>query len=213
MAGQLDFSLNPFLSIWTRPRATIASLISNKNYKWSPWIIVGLLFSSYALNGFVVQFAEKPEGLSYFWMIISFPFVLGVLNLWIFALILQVIDRAILSGDIFRMKPSAGRVSAKSADLRMVIGWALLPSLVPNLVSASLFILGLPSDWASASAEHFQAGIPYAEIWGPLVFIWSLSLMVIMSSEVQKAPIWKATIGIVVAFILLSLPYLGDIDF
>jgi hypothetical protein len=205
MSDATKGALNPYLTFWFQPRATISALSSQSKFHWSPWIISALLGASGLVNSIAPLIADHMES-SRLLFVILFGSFLGLAHLFLLSLLLKFVHTVILSGKLFTIKSGTKFPSIDGRALRLAVGWSLLPSALLCVISTLIFFFKLSQAADTAPMIFIEGGIPYAEIWAPLVLIWSLGLIVVASSEVLKVSLWKAVLGLVLALVFLSIP-------
>lgn len=188
-------SLNPWLSIWVRPRETIRAITAtNPNYRF---------YLLAAIYGFPtgLQLAQSFSVAS----MVSLPMIL------IAALILSVfigwVGITVLSGLLFWTGKWIGGKSSYQ-NLRAAVAW----SNVPNLVDIAIWIVLLSTFGQQLFAQEF-AHTPFTgselTIVTTLFFVqivaavWGFILFLKMVSEVQGFSSWRALLNIIIPFVLL----------
>ena len=185
--------MNPWLSIWTKPKETIRSIL---NYR----VNYGLFFLCWAFGffslGFVSVGLSETRGMTLsvlIWMAILLGFPVGYLlvnfsSFWIY-----------LIGRLLKGK-------ARFKEVRAVHCW----SFVPNILSAIIWTLAylsmsftpLADIVPEAPADNLMGFMSWSLFW---CAIWAFIIFVKGLKIVQGFSGWKILLNIIGSFILSSV--------
>ena len=165
METQASQPLNPWLSIWFRPRATIRYIIStDPTYR---------VYSLAALGGIskVLDRAMSRawgDSMAWYWIVllvlVGGP-VAGVFGLYI-------------GGAIFRWVGSKLGGAATSEEVRAAIAWASLPGIA-GLVFIIPYLIFLRSEAFTSETPRLDAIVAQSPAWAILVSLLGIYLIVI----------------------------------
>jgi hypothetical protein len=201
-------TLNPYVTIWLQPRATFAYLSNSSKRGWMHFVFAGLLGASIFFNqlslGVVTDLGSAANT-----VVVIYGVVISMIAFFLFSLAIQFIYVTIFAGNFFKVSTPT-RVDGKG--LRFVLGWALLPMLVGQLLSAMIGLVRAIIGSGSDGVGPLVAGLPFPTIWGSLIAAWSLVLGVLAVSEFLKLSTLKAATVVVLTIIMLSIPSWRAID-
>src|SRR5712691_2787277 len=188
-----DTSASPWLSVWLRPRDTIARILAT-----SPRRHVLLLAALSAISGFTIELIAagfRAELLD--WRIIAaLAFagaVLGIVSLYV-------------DGLFFRWSGRLFGGHASQAQLRAVLAWGGVPAVI-GLVIAIFALLLFKLDPAASGAPTVVLALrAIAVLYG----LWSIVLTLLMLSRAQNFGFWRTlasgAVGWLLAALLLAIP-------
>ena len=175
--------INPWKEVWLHPRNTIKAIL-----KYDPKYMVLPLAALAGIANNALDF-EMMDGIIGGSSFIGSAFVaaiLGIVSLYISGFLLS------LTGKWIKGK-------ANALKLRAAIAWSGVP-VVASLVLFIPLFFALNSDLSGI--------IGLSSIVLIVLGLWSLVLQVGMISEIQKFSIWKAILNIILAFIVILIPFL-----
>ncbi len=191
--------LNPWKTIWSRPRETYRFLAARR-----PEYMVVLLAVVSGIHNAINQKAMKSSGDTE-----SLGFILGsslvgglftgLIVLYLFSWLIKHTGRW-LGG------------KAESFELRVVYAWSSVPSLLAIIMIAiQLIVFGkdiFTSTMASLGASIFNQVL----FWSTTVLetglgVWSFIWFIVGVSEVHGVSKWRAFFSMLIAFLLLILPF------
>lgn len=183
-------SINPWFSMWIKPRETIRALASqDTGYRF--WILSLIVGWPFILQIYVILYYENPIYLLL--ITITLGILFGALNILIQTAIL------FLTGKMLKGK-------ASFAEMRLAISWAHLPFILFSLGFIVLFLLNwfLPTLETGESLLHPAIGrmflIPLCALVG---FVAYLILLIGSVAEVQKFSIARSLVNVLLAPIVL----------
>jgi Yip1 domain len=189
---------NPFLTIWTRPRATIRGIVDTDPYHFmvSLTVLGGI---SNALDRARNQHAGDSLSLSGVLMSCMVGGVLGGL----FALY--------VGGGILKWVCSwlGGRASFK--EVRAAMAWSHVP-VVAALAITVLQLLLFDNELFTTKTPHLDASPALRQLFMALngvefvLAIWSLVLFVKCLGEVNGFSAWRALGSLFLAFLIIAIP-------
>ncbi len=192
--------INPWLSVWTKPRATIAEMIrTNPRYGYT---------ALSAMCGFpiLLQWAQMFS-LGLYWKA-----TLVVIVALLLCIPVGMLAITIGSGLLYWTGKWIGGVGEYPA-VRAAVSWANLPNLVTNAIW--LLFIGFMGSCAFAPdlGTEAEAVIPVSIAWLFLIggtvqlgmTVWSIVIFLVGLSEVQKFSVWKAVLNIIIPFFLLVI--------
>lgn len=191
--------LNPWKTIWSRPRETYRYLIARRpDYMVVLLAVVSGIYN--AINQKSMKSAGDTESLGF---ILGSSLVgglfTGLIFLFLFSWLIKHTGRW-LGG------------KAESLELRVVYAWSSVPSLLGiSMLTIQLIIFGkdiFTSTMASLDASIFNQVI----FWGTTFLetglgVWSFIWFIVGVSEVHGVSKWRAFFSMLLAFLLLILPF------
>jgi hypothetical protein len=190
-------SMNPWLKIWTKPRETIAEIVS-VNPK-SRFIILSAIYGfPFLLN--------TAQSLSLY---VAWP----LLPILIVALVLSVFaGMALISLTSLLMLWSGKWLGglAPYLHIRAAVSWSNVPNLV-NVISWLIMIavfgaFALSPDFAKRAFTGPELALVSVLFFAQLVSsVWSIVILITGLAEVQKFSIWKAILNIIISIVLMAV--------
>lgn len=198
-ARSVDRTLDPWLSMWTKPRETIRQIVQSGG-DYGVLLLAALGGVAQVLDRATSQNLadEMSVGAILLVALIAGP-VAGVLGLYVFGWLLE---------------QTGGWIggAASGSDLRAALAWGSLP----NVAGLLLWIPAL----ALAGGEMFRSATPQLEaqpllallllpiglLWIALA-IWSFVLILLAISEVQRFSAWRALGNLLLAGLLFAVPF------
>lgn len=194
-----DRKLDPWLSMWTRPRETIRQIVGAGG-AYGVLLLAALGGVAQVLDRATSQNLgdEMSVGAIMLAAIVAGP-VAGILGLYVFGWLLEQTGRWIGG-------------AASGSDLRAALAWGSLP----NVAGLLLWIPAL----ALAGSEMFRSAtpqlaaqpllalllLPIGLMWIALA-IWSFVLILLAISEVQEFSDWRALGNLLLAGLLFAVPF------
>ncbi len=194
-----ESGFNPWLTIWTEPRATISRIVSH-NANRSLWLLASIYGFSSLLNSFQTFVVGQQIGLFqiYFLAAVLSP-IWGYIGFSIWSFFISI------TGKLFK---GAGTFK----EVRAAYAWSCVP-LVVNLVlwlilgAAFGRTLFMPIDETHPLTQT-QVVLLFVVLVARLVtMIWSLVIYVNTLSEVQKFSVLKSIGNMLVAVICLGVVF------
>jgi hypothetical protein len=174
---------NPFLTIWTRPRATIRGIVNtNPDYRVLPITIAGGILEALQLESLVFA-GKQPTVPTILLIAVVIGPPLGLILLYASAWIVEMSCR-LLGGQ------------ADSREVRSALAWSSVPLLATAplwIIQLALFGSELFTLAASISAQPARL-YPLAATAVPelILEIWWMVVTVKALGEVQRFSAWKA---------------------
>ncbi len=188
---------NPWVTIWSSPRATIRRIVFvNPRYQ-----VISIAALSGALSALEARWSQPPPPGS------------GAVAAWPIMVILSVIVWAILSivwlyimGALFKWAGAALGGTATYSEVRAALAWAQVPVIVALAIGILSILLGTGSPMVPfEAAQHgTSAGVSLLHaIFG----IWSFILTLNCVGEVHRFSAWRAlaALGVIMAGILVAI--------
>ena len=195
-----DLGMNPWLSIWVKPRKTIRALMAlNPSYQLVTLsAIYGLHYLFYTSQFFGLA-AVMPT-----WAIILASIILAIpIGFLVFSLSSFFI---LLFGKLL-----GGTGCFKS--IRCALSWCAVPNVV-NIVlwiilvvffGGSVFMQG----FASTTPEHHLLLLQVCMLLQAGVFLWALVILINGLAEVQGYSVWMGLLNLILASIVMGLIFYG----
>ncbi|GGB03606.1 Yip1 family protein [Agarivorans gilvus] len=190
--------LNPWFSMWTKPRATIQQIIDN-----NPQHLVLLLAAVSGFAELLEQARVKSLGDRLEWpYIVVATAVLGPIT---------GIISLYLGGALIRWVGSWLGGEASAQEIRAAIAWASVLTIwglllwLPELAlfGQDLFTTATPKIDASLSLGFALLGFSLVEI---ILGLWALVVLLKCLGQVQGFSVWKALANLVLAFLVIMVP-------
>ena len=185
---------HPLVSIWTRPRATIRSIVGTDPTRYV-LVLAALAGVRQALNEMTIsQLGDEfgPAGLII--LALGAGAVAGMVGLYLAAWLFEVTGRW-LGG------------TARARELRAALAWGGVPLVAALLVVALEVLLYGQAIFTSALPSLNQKPVFLAlRVVESVLSIWALVLLLKCVSEVQGFSIWKALVNTVLATLAIVLP-------
>lgn len=195
--GEVE-TLNPWKSIWIRPKATIRFVLAT-----DPGRAVLALAALSGISGMLDRLVMKSVGDQLELSVIILLAILvgpitGIIGLY-------------LGGALLRWTGSWLRGTAESIEVRAAIAWSSvpvvcwLPAWVPQIVlfGKELFTTETPRIDESSTLLGALIGIGVLEV---VVGIWSFVLMLHTIGQAHGFSAWKALGSIILAFFVIAIP-------
>jgi Yip1 domain len=195
--GGENRTLNPWFSIWTKPRATIRQIIRTDN---EPMVLalaaIGGLSTALSLSPILSIGGKHPGADTTVFFVIISP-VVGIFGMYILgALLLET-----------------GRWLGGSAPVRHIysaVAWSsipdvwLLPLWIPKLVFFGNFMFTgeLPTTESDPTFLLLALGFGLVDL---VAFVWEVVILVKCLGEVQGLSAWRALGSLLLASLLFSL--------
>jgi hypothetical protein len=189
--------INPWLSMWTKPRETIRWIV-----KTNPNMHIWWLAGFYGLP-LLLRFAQGlslGQDLSIFLILIVSV---------IFAAPVGMLGFVVMSALVYWMGKWLGG-AGNYASIRAAIAWSKMPNVVVSflwlilmgLFGAQVFFETFPlSPFTGASYVIFSA----VTLIHTVLIVWSFVLLFRALAEVQKYSVWKAIINVVLPFVVVAI--------
>ncbi len=174
---------NPWVTIWTRPRATVAAIIK-RNPAYHLWVLAGLSGLPFALQFFRWILLERSYPLSFLLVIAILSFVIGTLIITLMSLLFFW----------------AGKWVGGKADfsaVRVAVAWANVPNLILIFLLILLLFKQGHFNWNS-----FNIYLGFIQ-WG--ISIWSLIILLIGISQAEEFSVGRAMITFFLASIIIPI--------
>lgn len=183
---------NPWVTIWTKPRATVAAVIK-RNPTYHLWILAGLSGIPFALQLFQSMLLERTYPLSFLLVIAIASFLIGISIITLMSLLF-----------FWAGKWLGGR--ANFSAVRVAVAWAN----APNLVQIFLLLLFL----FKQSSFHWNSFHTQVSLIQWVISIWSLVILLLGISQAEGFSVWKAIITFFLASIIIPIAvFLGIFGF
>ena len=187
---------SPWLSIWTKPRATIRRIV-DENPKRSLWLLAAIYGFSSLLNSF---------------QSVSLGFTLGLIPLVLVALILSPIWGFAVFSVWSWVISWTGRWLKGEGDfqkVRAAYAWSCVPLAVNDLLwLAMILFFGLPLFLNFPEHHYLTDGLAtllFAILIGKVVLaIWSLVIYLNALAEVQRFSVLRAIGNVILAGLFIS---------
>lgn len=193
--------LNPWLSIWTRPRSTLHWVLGRDTGHW----VLGLAAVS-GVTEALDRASSKDLGdaLSLPGLITVVVFVgaiSGVISLYMIGFLLR------WTGGWLGGRGSSEEIRAAVAVPNLISVWALVPwILLLAFVGEEMFTSETPRLAASSALR----GLLYATTAVGLVLgLWYIIATLVCLSDVQRFSVWKAIANCILAFLVVFIPILA----
>jgi signal peptidase I len=192
-SGQMRQGL-PLLTIWLKPRVTIERVLASYSTRWI--LVLAALNAIFGfLNGMIAKghMGSGPPNLRLLACIALGAGALGIGSLY-------------LAGLFFKWSGRLFRGHASAAELRAVIAWGGVPTVM-GLAAVFVVLTGLYL--AGARSPGTQAVEVTLQVIAGVLGLWSLVVLLLMLSRVQKFGFWRTIASAAIAYILLvSIPLL-----
>jgi hypothetical protein len=191
-------ALNPWASIWIRPRATTRFLLDSDPQR--AVVVLGALTGVYhALDRASGRDAgDKIPGFAIALAVLLVGPLAGVLKVYVSAALLRLAGRWLGGG-------------ASAEELRTAVAWGSVPLLVSLVLWVPLLLL-FGREMFSRDAPRLAAGGPstivfFVIVAGQLVLgIWSLILSLKAVGEAQEFSAWRALANFILAGMIVLVP-------
>ena len=202
MDNKLD--VNPWLSMWVRPRATIQAIGEcNVRFRY----LTLCFFYGFPLMLQLAQSMALGISYSFFGILLGCLFLapfLGMLGLSVSAALLYIVGRWL-----------GGKASFLS--VRSAIAWSNVTNIVTTLLWIPLLVMFssilFTDAFISAPFTTLESGFVTALFIGQLVLsLWSLFLLIQSLAQVQNFSSWRSFANIFVSFVM-SLVILWGVGF
>ena len=189
--------LNPWVSIWTQPRATIQQIVDS-DPEQSVLILAGIAGFVSTLDS--VRDAGLGDGIPWFYIVLICALIgslLGIAGLYVFSFLLH------WTGKWLDGRASQPLIRAAGAWAQVPIIWGLL-LWVPliALFGQDLFRSG---SFGLESNPFFSYLVPITSI-GIALGVWSLVLSLHCLAQVQGFSVWKALGNYVLVIAVVVIP-------
>ncbi|WP_084004454.1 Yip1 family protein [Terasakiispira papahanaumokuakeensis] len=197
---QSDQALNPWISMWTKPRATIQHIIDT-----NPEQSVMLLAAIYGFSQALDRASVRDLGNSFDWpYILLIAAVLGPISGIIYLYLGSAIMRWVGGWMGGTASPQAVRAALAWSCIPMI--WALilwLPELA--LFGQEMFTTATPTLDSTPSLSSVLLALSTIEM---LIGIWAVVLLVLSLAQVQGFSAWKALGNVLLAVLVVMVPLL-----
>ena len=190
--------VNPWVSMWTRPRATIQQIVDTDYAHFSP-LVAAICGISYALDRAVFRSIGDTTSLP---MIIVYAVVGGVITGLISLYVLSALIR--WSGTWIGGNASSGHIRTAMAWSGVPIVWTL-PLWLPQLAifGRELFTTATPRIDDSATLLFGLMGFSVLEF---TIGVWVIVLNLKSLGQVQGFSAWKALLNWLLAALFIIVP-------
>lgn len=188
--GSKEKTLNPWVSIWTKPRATIQQIVDT-----NPEYLVSRLA---AIDGFSLALGKadsmKSVGPEWEWpAVFLFAAIVGPI---------VGIIRLYIGSDLLRWTGTWIGGSASSQNIRAALAWSNVPTIWSLILWIPLFALSVtetPTIDATPSLEFFSLGLVAIVL---SIGIWSYVVLLKCLGQVQSFSAWKALVNVILAWLV-----------
>lgn len=201
MGIAVERKLNPWLSIWTRPRATIQQIVDTDPERLVP-LLAGVAGISNALDrASMKNLGDKFELPSILLMAVGWGVIGGIIGLLLFAALLRWTGAWI-----------GGKASQE--QLRAAIAWSNVPVIVGLplwvaelvLFGRELFTSETPRIDADLTLTFTLLGMGLAQL---VLGVWALVVYLKCVGQVQGFSAWKAAWNTLIAAVVVVVPLLA----
>lgn len=183
-----DLELNPWVSIWTKPRVTIRQIVDS-----DPKHRIPVLAAIGGIGSVLGNFATVAEGDLSMGIFLAFAFVLGpvvgFLMLYLYGAILGLCCRA-LGG------------TAQGPDMRAAIAWGWVPMLV--LIPVNLIAAVALSQPGAVDGGDAGAMLALFAVVQMIFSYWSFFILLGTVAEVNLFSRWKAFGAMLLPAVVIS---------
>lgn len=191
--------VNPWFSIWVRPRGTIRQIVdSNPDHHVLLLAILSGIFRALD-NATEQELGDDLSILAIIVMSLVFGSIGGLLSLYV-------------GGAVFRWSGSLFGGVAPSEHVRTVIAWSSVPDVVLLIIFIPIIII-FGSDWFSSSPTFMdESEILSFLLVGGLAFLglalvlWRAFLFVKCLAEVHKFSAWRGLAAATVGLLAIVVP-------
>ncbi|HSH02453.1 MAG TPA: Yip1 family protein [Anaerolineae bacterium] len=187
--------LNPFLSIWVKPRATIRQIVDSDPYHYViPIALVTGIYQAFD------QAADQTSG-DHFTLI-------GILLLAFLLGPLRGLLSIYIGGLLFTWSGSWFGGTADYIQVRAALAWSSVPEIV-HLLLLSPYIIVYGRDWFSSSPfDVNEIGLLFLIVTSTVIFIWKGILAIICLAEVHQFSLWRSLATIICGYLIIIAPFL-----
>lgn len=193
--------MNPWFSMWFRPRATIENLIDTAR-EFDGWIFALILAGiGQKLGDAWLDSAAETSSVVKILVISSIGGVIGaIFSLVVFGFLVLKIGQ-FLGG------------TASRDNVMVALGWSGVPFALSLLVWVPMLLLDgerMFSDVTELEVPALAVLVTYVSIglFVLVISLWSAILFVISLSQVQKYSKWKSLVTSLLAGVIASIPYI-----
>ncbi len=189
-----DIKLNPWLSIWVRPRQTILKIVDKYQEKYL------YLLTFFAL----IILSINEENIN---NIRSLNFNIYFVGLLILIIYLMVLALIYIEADLLAWTGHLIGGKGKRIEIRAVIIWSLIPNIYLGIVKFVFFLFNLLFvNLSNEFIDMVQMLLSWIE---GIIEIWSLVIFINCLSAIQKLPTWKTILNAIIPFILVIGCFFG----
>lgn len=193
----MEESFNPWLSIWTKPRATIRRIV-DENPNRSLWLLAAIYgFVSLMNNAQTLALGQSLHtAVIFFMVLILAPF-------WGYAFFSIWSAAVYLIGKLFKGQGSFSMV-------RSAYAWSSVPFVFNLILWISLAVifgpkLFMPAAMTNEITEPLMLFLFFVLVGRLVLAVWSLVIYFNTLAEVQSYSVLKAIFNVVIAAILMAL--------
>jgi hypothetical protein len=200
MESETAQSMNPWTSIWLKPRATIQYIVESNPTRWVLVLAALMGFSSALDQASIKSIGDEYELPMIFIMAAIAGPICGIIGLYIGAALLR------WTGSWMGGTASAQHVRAAVALSSVPYVWALvlwIPSVA--LLGSELFTSETPMMDADPMRLMLYLGISLIEL---TIAIWAIIVFLKCLGQVQGFSAWKALGNTVLAGLVIAVPIL-----
>ncbi|NLY88952.1 MAG: YIP1 family protein [Firmicutes bacterium] len=186
-------NLNPFISIWLKPRNTIAGIVQ-RDSSYMVNFITNMLVVLPAIRVSISDFTDFPNFILELSLNIIFGAISILIGLYLWGCLITFVGQKIGGKGIYK-------------DVAAVVVWSIVPLLFLELfhIMAMIVIRTIPGIVNKGSI------LVYRSITG-LMILWSLVIGVNGLSEVHKIPLGKSFWCLLISF-LIAVAFLFSLGY
>lgn len=178
--------MNPWLSMWSQPRATVKALVSSK-----PSYGVYYLAAIYLLQSFFFYFNWWSLGLKseYYTLFLTGVILSPLVGfVWLYYM-----------GWIFRFTGRVLHGEAPTSHLRTAIAWAKIPYSINALMWFILILMNPDQVFVQDGGGPSSIFVNFITL---ILGVWSLVLLIQSISEIQQFSITRSIVNVVMAWVV-----------
>lgn len=190
-------TLNPWLSIWIKPRQTIRQIIDGNPERYVALLaILGGIYR--ALN----QSSKRGLGDDYDLVsIILYCIITG----FFYGFLLWVIF-----AELFRWIGSWLGGQAKSREIKAALGWSSIPAVVLFLIYIPLIVI-FRRNWFVSSSIWMSQEVFYFSIFvlgpiGLILQVWQYILTIFCVAEAHRFSNWRGLVTVILGTLVIVVP-------
>lgn len=178
-----DETINPWLTIWTRPRQTMRHILNTDPKGVIVWlaIISGILSGLTILGNLWLKYPHSQPlryGITLFFAVI-FGAILGIFHLY-------------FNGWLYKITGNWIGGKGTYTEVRSAVGWAFYPFIITSIVQVlNFFLYRYPVLYYLLAIINF------------ILIIWSVIILIKLIAEAHQFSAWRSLIAIIIAAILI----------
>lgn len=177
-------NINPWLHLWTRPRATLRSILNRDPKRVIIWLaIIGGIFSSLSFID-MHALSRTKFSILFFIVLVVIGAVIGIIHLY-------------FSGWLLKLTGSWLGGKGTFTDVKCAVGWSNYPFIVVNIFSI-LVALSTPLIWLQLTLSLIML----------ILLVWAFVIFMKLIGEAHQFSAWKGLLAFLIAIVLIFVVFM-----